>query len=430
MINKLYNYEFNFLNLNLSGKKLVKHPLFAGSAIMVFGSNITNFIAYVYHLIIGRMLGPADYSVLASVLSILGLVTTAYSFLGLVIVKFVSSADAKEKKAIYVWFGNKVRKMGIILFISSLLLSPLISNFLHVDYLVILVITPIFLISVHSFFYRAFLQGLLKFKQIVLSTSLDMLGRLVLGILAIIAGFSVAGVVAGIVISSAVVLFILRWFLRDYREETKAGEFKGGRKVFSYTIPVLVATLAIQSFFSTDVILVKHFFSAHDAGIYASLSTLGKIIFYGTAPISAVMFPMVSQRHAKGHSYKKIIIISLLMTGGVAFAVTGIYYLFPDLMVRVLYGSGFLEAAPYLYLFGIFMSVFTLSSLLANYFLSRDRTWVSYTLVIMAVLQAAGIWFFHRSITEVIKVSIISVSILFAGLLIYLINETRNKAAE
>ena len=39
-----------------------------------------------------------------------------------------------------------------------------------------------------------------------------------------------------------------------------------------------IQALAFTSFFTTDLILVKHFFPPFEAGIYAALSTLGKII--------------------------------------------------------------------------------------------------------------------------------------------------------
>ena len=72
---------------------LIKHPLFSGSALMILGSNLANFIAYLYHLIIGRMLGPVAYGELSSVISALALIFISLNFLSLIIVKFVSSAQ-------------------------------------------------------------------------------------------------------------------------------------------------------------------------------------------------------------------------------------------------------------------------------------------------------------------------------------------------
>ena len=84
MINRMLNYQFTVFNFQLSGKSLIKNPLFSGSAIMIIGSNLSNFIAYVYHLIIGRLLGPSSYGTLAALLSLMGLVAVSFGFLGTV----------------------------------------------------------------------------------------------------------------------------------------------------------------------------------------------------------------------------------------------------------------------------------------------------------------------------------------------------------
>ena len=55
-------------------KKLINHPLFSGSAIVFVGNMTANVVNYLYHLIMGRMLGPVEYGVLASLYSVLYLV--------------------------------------------------------------------------------------------------------------------------------------------------------------------------------------------------------------------------------------------------------------------------------------------------------------------------------------------------------------------
>jgi O-antigen/teichoic acid export membrane protein len=343
MIDRLLDYEINLLGFSMSGRKLVKHPLFSGSAVMIIGSNITNFLAYTYHLIIGRLLGPAPYGVLATMLSLMGLVSTAFSFFGLVIVKFVSSSEENELPGIYHWFKGIIFKFGLLFSGLALLTIPFLTGFLKIDAIILLLLAPMFLISIMVFFYRSILQGLLRFKEVVISTNSDMLGRLLFGLAAYYLGYSVFGVTVGIVMGSFVSLILLRYFIRDKEESKPKSKFKGTKKVFKYSVPVIVTTLSIQSFFSTDLILVKHFFPEHTAGIYASLSNLGKIIFYGTAPVLMVMFPLVSKRHAKGMGYKKIVILSMLLTAGIAGGVTLIYYLYPELMVLMLYGENLLR---------------------------------------------------------------------------------------
>ena len=88
-------------------KGLISHPLFSGSAVMVVGSNLSSFLAYIYHLIIGRLLGPASYGELAAILSLIGLFAASFAFLGLVVIKFVSAAKKMKSNLFFLGLVKK-----------------------------------------------------------------------------------------------------------------------------------------------------------------------------------------------------------------------------------------------------------------------------------------------------------------------------------
>ncbi|MCH7641329.1 oligosaccharide flippase family protein [Patescibacteria group bacterium] len=387
--------------------------------VMIIGSNFANFIAYIYHLVLGRLLGPAQYGNLAAILSVLGMFSTAFVFMSLVIVKFVSAAKKSELPALLSWFSKKAVLIGAIVSVLLLILTPYLSSFLHMDPKVIIFVGPVLFFFFLSLTYRSFLQGILRFKQVVLVTNGEFISRFLFGLVFVLIGLSVFGATIGIFLSSIVGYLISRKFLKEFRLGDGKGQFKGGKKILAYAAPIFLISLAKNSMFSTDVILVKHFFDSYDAGLYASLSTLGKIIFYGSGPISSVMFPIVSQRRSREKGYVGIFFISFLITAGIAGVVLLIYWLLPELAVGVLYGEEFLSAAPNLVWFGLFMAIFALSSLTVGFYLARGKTNIMFLIVLAAVGQAVGIWLFHDSILMVIKVSIVSVSFLLASLLIY-----------
>jgi O-antigen/teichoic acid export membrane protein len=421
MINKLLGLQISFLGFRISGKDIVKHPLFSGSAIMVFGTNLANFIAYLYHVVIGRLLGPSSYGELSAILSILAIIYASFNFLGLVIVKFVSASEKKELNGLFTWFAKKSRYAAIGAFLILTLLSVQLGQFLHIETRTTFLVAPIVGLAVFSFVYRSFLQGLLKFKEVVIASNMDMLIRLIIGVILIKLGFSVFGTVVGILTSTFTVYLLLRQFLKDFRvREVGDIEFTKSEHVLKYAIPTIIATIAVNSMFSMDVVLVKHFFDAHDAGIYSSLSTLGKIIFYAVVPISTVMFPIISKRHASGAKYKKILLISIAMTFAIALAVNVVYKLFPGPAIGILFGSKFLEGRSILSRFGIFMMVFSLDSLLVNFLLSTEKVKVAYFVCAAATFQIIGIWLYHTSLISVISVSTVASALLLITLFAYI----------
>lgn len=403
---------------------LTSYTLLTGSFVMIIGSNAVNFLNYLYHLVMVRFLTPPNYGELSALLSLVGLLGIIPGSLSLVIIKFVSSAkNDQEIVNIVSWFNSRVFVFSLVIFIVITLLSPFISSFLKIDNrLVIVLIALSFLFSLAALLYKSTLQGLLKFQQMVFTLFTESSLKLILGVFFVYIGFSVTGAVVGLLIASFVGFFLSRLFILDYLK--KSEKMPNVKKILDYSLPVLIQSISITSLYSTDIILVKHFFTSHEAGIYAIISTLGKVIFFGTAPISAVMFPLISQKQSKGKKYKKVFNLSLIMTLMIASFILVIYWLIPQLVIRML-NPDYLEASPLLAWYGIFISLFTLSSLLVSYELSLGRTKVVIMPLVAAIAQIILIWFFHHSLFIVVLISSSLAALLLITLLIYSSYENR-----
>src|SRR3989344_5626194 len=393
-------------------KKIISNPLFSGSFLMIVGSNFANAINYIYHTLMGRILGPSSYSELAAILSIINLVGIIMVSLGLVVTKFISSAKNEEEiKALIGWFNIKIFYLSLFILLLFLISASFISTFLNLhSNLPVIIMSFVIFITFPTFLLRASLQGLLKFNKLV--------STLVLGL-------SVSGAIFGILISVICAWILSRFFLgKYYSGETRFNLGKTKPIVF-YALPVFIQSLSIASLNSTDLVLVKHFFNPHDAGLYAALSTLGKIIFFASGPIVAVMFPMVSQKFSKKEPFINLFSYGLALTLLISFCILWFYYLFPDLAIRVLYGSAYLEASSLVIWFGLYMAIFTLTYFLTNFFLSIGKLKVVIFPLFTALIQIFGIWLFHESLLEVIKVSLAAVFVLLISLLIYFMLEVK-----
>jgi O-antigen/teichoic acid export membrane protein len=213
-------------------------------------------------------------------------------------------------------------------------------------------------------------------------------------------------------------LFIARFSLSPILKQSDTTQISI-KPLLVFSVPVIIQSLAMTSLYSSDVILVKHFFSSHDSGIYASLSTLGKIILFGSGPIAGVMFPIISKRHAHQQKFIKVFITSLLLTVLLALLVLAIFAFVPQLVLRSSYGTSFIEASSLLFYFGIFISLYTISSLFINYHLSIGNTKVVVFPTLVAIGQIGGIWFSHSTLSSVIFVSLCSCIVLLICLCIF-----------
>jgi O-antigen/teichoic acid export membrane protein len=400
-------------------KKIISHPLFSGSFLMIGGSMAANVVSYIYHLVVGRLLGPEQYGVLASIFSILYIVSVVPLSSSIAVVKFIADAkDPKEVAKIYKGLNDFVLKIAIILSILMFAASWSIASFLHIpNVLPVALLAPIVFFSLITLVNQSTSQGLLEFMGVVGPNFMSVFIKLVLGVLFIVIGLAVPGAMLAILIGS-ILAYLYSFFIVKKSLASYSGHAKLNLKPFlKYTLPVLLQALAFTSLFTVDVILVKHFLPEFEAGLYASLSTSGKIIYFAVTPIAGVMFPIVSKRHSAGENYKKIFLISLLATIGLAIGVDLVYYFFPKIAIGILFGKKYLDASGYLILMGLFMTFYSINYFFVNYFLAFGKIKIVILPIAAAILQGVLIFFvWHQNIGQVLTVSTVLMVMLFIGL--------------
>ena len=403
---------------------IFENQLLSGSLVVIVGSTLVNFGSYIYHLLMGRMLGPINYGALNSLIAIFYLLAIPSMALIAVIVKFTTVYKAQnDYEKLYSLFRSLSEKfflLGITVFLFFIFARDIIANFLQIGEAgAVALVGSFFFLSLLSTVNNGILQGLLNFKFYSANNVFSSVLKVGFGILLVKLGFSVNGAILAILISYVLPYFTSLYplrFLWRYKQEMIKIDW---REIFSYAGPVIVATLGITSLYSTDVILVKHFFPAFEAGLYAALSVVGKIIFFASGTIGIVMFPIISERFEKGSHYRSILYQALTLVVLSSSLLTIIYFLWPELMMRLLYGSAYLMGAPYLGPFAIFISIFSLSSLMVQFFLSTRQTRVALLALGAAILQGILIWLFHNDLSQVIYSSIATTSLLLFSLLVY-----------
>lgn len=388
-------------------KDLMNHPLFSGSAIMFIGNMGANVINYAYHIIMGRLLGPLEYGVLASLYSIIYLISIIPSSAGVSIVKFISTAKEYELPSIYYSIKKFIFKLSIVLSLVMLVISPFVAKFLRIESLTsVFLITPILFLALLTLVNQSSSQGLLKFSGSVIPTFISSLFKLLFGVGLVLIGWSVSGAMLAITIGLLFAYLNSQRFINKYIKRSEKNNINLN-SFFKYSGPVIIQSLAFTSIFTVDVLLAKHFLDPFSAGIYGALSTLGKIIFFATSPIATTMFPVVAKRKALNQGYIKIFLISFFLTTIIAVMITLFYWLFPNFAISVLFGKAYLAAEADLTWMGIFMLFYSLSNLLVNFYLSIGNTKIVYIPLISAFLQVLIIRFYHNSTTQILHVSLV-----------------------
>ncbi len=407
-------------------QEFLKHPLIYGSSIVVIGGLVANFINFLFNLFMSRNLIVSDYGTLASIVSLIGFPTLILTALTPLVVSFAGEYFVKGQLAQIRGLYLKVLKflfaLGILVFLSFIFFLPSISSFFHINNRLILLLADFMIfLAFMGILNLALLQAKLAFGYQLFLSLLGAVVKLILGILLVFAGFSVTGAVWAMAISGFV-LYIFSFYPIKFIFDKKliSDSIINTKELFKYGVPSALTLLGLTSFISSDVVLVKHFFNPHTAGIYAGLSLLGKVIFYITAPIMGVMFPLIVQKHGKNENFNNTFILSLLLVLIPSIMITAVYFLFPSFSILFfLKKSEYLIMVPYLGFFGIFMSLYCLLHITASFYLSIKKTSVYIPIILGAVMQIILITFYHQTFNEIIVISIIITFLLVLGLLLY-----------
>lgn len=387
---------------------------------MVIGTNIFNLSQMIYHFMSGRLLGAALYGDLAALISLVGVIGIIQIGINLTIIKYVASEKGDNEAHNFIkWIYKKSILIGLLVMVIVFITAPYIGSFLNIsNILFIYLLAPILFVTIILSTERSILQGLLKFDRYILSLFADAISKISLTLVFFILGYALYGALLGFLISAGFGLWVAHTSLSKYLSGT-VGRPPAISPLLKYSFIALVQGAALTSMYSTDLLLVKHFFSAKEAGIYAAFAILGRIVFFGTTPIIHVMFPVVAKRHNNGEKYQHILYLSLASIIIMIFAITALYFYWPSVFIGLLYGKSYLQGSGILWLFALFMGLLSVATLFTHFFMSIGKTEGVLPLVIAALIQAVLIWYIHPNITTVVTISIGTSALLVFCHLVY-----------
>lgn len=406
---------------------VTSHNLFKNSALVFAGSTTANFSGWLYHVFVGRILGPEKYAELSALFAIFYVLNVLTGVVQVVLVKFFSVLKAREDYGqASALFWRVTKQIAIAEMAGVVVLSPLIpflSNYLHIpSFSYFLLIYAIFATSTITVAGGAALQGFQRFMPFTVLSNIGMGLRLITGIVG--AYFGVGWIMIANVASNIGTYAFYYLSLRFlFRHKTKPVTITG-RHAVEYGIPVLLTTLGITVLNTQDVLLVKHYFTSFEAGIYASLSVLGKIIFYASSAVGFVLFPLVAERKELKSDFRRSVVLGLAAVGTMSLAITVMYFLFPTIVVLP-FGPAFRGAAPYLGWFGIFMTFYTIATLLIQTLLAMGATKIWIITLIASFMQYLLIWLYHGTLYEITLMNTLIALFLCCCLLFYYRYETK-----
>jgi O-antigen/teichoic acid export membrane protein len=212
-------------------------------------------------------------------------------------------------------------------------------------------------------------------------------------------GGQAAGAMLGALLGMLMAITLAGWQVKEWWRGP-AAPFAWWEWVKQVT-PISVGLGSVIIMVASDMLMVQRYFPEHETGFYGAAGTIGRALYFFTAPMALVLFPKVV-RSAMRAEKSTVLAQAVGATAALGTLAALACTLLPELPLRILYDPSYLKVAPLVPQFAWCMLPVTVSAVLINDLLARERFGVVYCLAAIA----AGYWFTlqqrHESFEQVV----------------------------
>ncbi len=427
---------------------LFQESIFVRNSIVLFaGTMAANVLNYAFHFSIGRMVDAEVYGALQSLLALLAIVSVPAAALTMIATKYGAAAKARSDHAfgknLFSYLNRRIIRYGWPLVIAAFLSTPFVKSFLHIDDT--LAVSLLWALAALTFFSSAsvgILSGWQKFGAV---NSAGIIGtgiKLFLGIVLAWLGFGLDGIVFGLVFAGLIGYLIsvkgLR-FLSLGKERDAATRPETVREPFDfsairgYVATALVGTFGIVALGNVDIVLAKHMLDPELAGAYGALAVVAKVIFFVTGVVATVLFAMSSESVEKNDDRQPqnffVFRMALGLTVSASAIAIVIYFLAPEIVLRVFFGDKYLAVAPMLGWFGLAAGLYAVVNLMLQQLLSMHIIRAAQWLCGIVLVEVVALFFFGTSLFSIVVIVIGTQAIALVSGLVFVLKTCRIKVS-
>jgi O-antigen/teichoic acid export membrane protein len=384
------------------------------SWLLFIALSVVNASNYIFHIAVSRVLGPAEYGALGSVLAILTVVSVPLAAIQATVARRIASSDAPDSAAEWRDAFRALLPFAVGLSGALALISPLLAMFLRLDswitsLILALYVTPAILISV----LRGALQGQLRFARLAVASVFPVLVRLMVGFAAVQGGAGVPGAVGASVVAEGVGVVLTLALLGN-----RPPLFERSRKAAAWLRevgPVCMSLAATWALIELDLVLARHFLQPDDAGNYAAAGLLARSVLFVPGAVSLIALPHFSMYRGRGTEAYRWLVACSAVVAALSTATALVLLFAGDQIVSLTYGEMFARASDVLVLASTAMAGFGIVNLLVHFHIAA-RSRLPSLLWFAGLVEGAAVFFLHDSPREIAYVAaIVSWGLAIAG---------------
>jgi O-antigen/teichoic acid export membrane protein len=395
-----------------------------GASLMVMLTLVGSAVNYGSNLVFSRLLKPASYGDLTALLALLVVITIPTGAAQTVIAERVASyrAAGRFDRVGYLirYAFAHVAVIAIAVGVVYTLAIPLVVNLLDLQATgPAIALAPLVMLTFLLPVAMGTLQGMdryLAYGSMLLAIAVS---RVAFGVpWALSPAGGSGGALAGQALGVGIVLVCAAWLLRSdliIRRGTGAATSGLRRKPDVRAVSASLAFIAFAVISNLDILMAKLFLPSKEVGLYAALSTIGKVVMFLPGAVAVVMVPNAARaRHSSRDAGRVLRIAAMLVVVTTIIAAVPAA-LQPELVIRTMFGADYLGATNGVLPIVCAGAGMALLYLLVIYSVAiEDRRW-SMLIGAGIVLQIVGISIFHSSPTQIAVVQAVVAGAVLLG---------------
>jgi O-antigen/teichoic acid export membrane protein len=313
--------------------------------------------------------------------------------------------------------GNviELRKLGALVLIIALsysfaigivgiLLAPYLAHSLHdISPQTLLYAALLLVASIPLAGLRSVIQGAGALSLLVTSNLIETIGRVGLSAILLLHPQPIDQAILGLAgVLGVATLFSVGGVVRALG--VSAGLPHRSRELFVSIAPTLVTmgSLTILTFF--DAVATRVFLSPRESGLYNAAALAGRALMTLLAFAPATIMPKVASADPDSEERTKIVLQALTVSLVVCLCASAFFLALPGLVIRLIAGAQFAQAASLVGVYGVAASALALATIIASIELGQGGVRIAYYVAVAAIIEVIAIVVYHPNAVAVVGV--------------------------
>jgi O-antigen/teichoic acid export membrane protein len=404
--------------------EILRGHVVRGSAILLLSTGLVAATNLLYNILIARMLGASGFGHASALYTLLMLVAAIPLSFQIVTSKFIArNSESIIRAQIYATMLRRAWQVGLGIAILLAAGSAYLKSYFNLpaqhDLVLLAIAAGVYMpLGVR----RGRMQGCYDFRGLAISVVVEVAVKFAGALLFLHFGMGVTGVMTAVLLS-IVAAYIAGEPGAQGRAKPgliKIAPFGEGMQAILYFIGQVILS-------NLDILLVKHFFPPPEAGIYAAVALVGRVVFMLSWSVVSSMFPITAS-YTNREGGRSVLYTGLFIVGGVTSAFIAAVALTPAAVWAMLLGRPFLLStagsfSALLNQYAIMTGIYGIAVVFMMYEISRRTGSAAWVQLGASVLLGAAIWRYHASLSQVIVVQVFVMCGLLAAVTIPLFRQ-------